>query len=59
MKIFYSWQSDLPAKNTRNFIQKAIKTAIKELNQDNNVNILEFDRDTLNVTGTPEVSATI
>ena len=59
MKIFYSWQSDLPAENTKNFIQKAIKVAIKELNQTLNIDLLEFDRDTQNVPGTPEIPSTI
>ena len=59
MKIFYSWQSDLSAKNTKDFIQKVIKMVIKELYQDQNIDMLEFDRDTQNVPGTPEIPSTI
>ena len=29
MKIFYSWQSDLPNKNNRSFIEDCIKKTIK------------------------------
>ena len=35
VSIFYSWQSDLPSKTNRNFIEDAIKKALKSINKDN------------------------
>ena len=34
MKIFYSWQSDLPSKYNRNFIKDCLERAIKKINQE-------------------------
>ncbi len=31
INIFYSWQSDLPGAETRNFIQSCIDAAVKTL----------------------------
>lgn len=56
MNIFYSWQSDLPIKNNRNFIEDCVKTAIKELNRENR-HLVNFslDRDTSGEPGNPEI----
>lgn len=35
--IFYSWQSDLPTKTNRYFIENSIKKSLKEINKDNRV----------------------
>ena len=45
VKIFYSWQSDLPAKDTKNLIGDAIEAAAKFLA--NTVTVIP-DRDTKN-----------
>lgn len=55
-KIFYSWQSDLPGKDTRNFISDAINAAVKFLA--NTVTVIP-DRDTKNETGSPNIEQTI
>ena len=63
--IFYSWQSDLPAKFNRNFIESAIKDAIKDLNRDLLLEeairdeSLTFDKDTAGIPGTPPIADTI
>lgn len=55
-KIFYSWQSDLPGKDTRNFISSAIDAAAKFLA--NTVMVIP-DRDTKGETGSPNIEQTI
>jgi len=58
--IFYSWQSDLPNKNNRNFIEKSIKQSIKALVNNNEIKIfMDYDRDTYGLTGSPDISNTI
>ena len=65
VKAFYSWQSDSPANTNRNFIEDALKQAIKELNitpeiieairdEDGHSNI-ELDKDTKGIPGTPHI----
>ena len=56
IKIFYSWQSDLPGNQTRNLIQSGIDAAVKALK--NTVEIIA-DRDTKGVLGTPDITETI
>lgn len=55
--VFYSWQSDLPNKNNRNFIKECIEKAIKEVNK--NGMCLEVDRDTNGISGFPNIQKTI
>ncbi len=58
--IFYAWQSDLPPKVTRYFIEDAAKRAIKKINKD--VAIEEsprLDSDTKGEAGMPEIASTI
>lgn len=55
-KIFYSWQSDLPGKDTRNFISDAIDAAVNFLA--NTVKVIP-DRDTKDTTGSPNIEETI
>jgi hypothetical protein len=58
--IFYSWQSDLDAALTRNFIEDALVRAAKSINKDEQVSVeAVIDRDTSGVTGTPGISETI
>ncbi len=52
--IFYSWQSDLPTKTNRYFIENSIKKSLKEINKDNRV-IACIDRDTKNELGSPDI----
>ncbi|WP_418124406.1 hypothetical protein ACNFU2_07025 [Chryseobacterium sp. PTM-20240506] len=56
MKIFFSWQSNLNLKNNKNFIEECIKTAIKELNSENQ-HLVDFylDKDTTGEPGNPEI----
>ena len=56
MKIFYSWQSDLPSKENRNFIQDCIDRLVRKYKD---VIAIEADRDTKNQTGSPDISTTI
>ena len=56
IKIFYSWQSDLPGNETRNIIQDAIKDAVKVLRDTVDV---EADRDTQGESGSPDIAQTI
>lgn len=56
VKVFYSWQSDLPGNETRSLIQSGIDAAVKAMR--NTVEIVA-DRDTKNVPGTPDIPATI
>ena len=59
-KIFFSWQSDLPRKTHKNFIEMCIKTAVKELGKDEEVNVyMNYDRDTKDMVGSPDISSTI
>lgn len=58
INIFYSWQSDLPNKSNRGFISDTIKKAIKRLSYETNL-IAEYDRDTLGITGSPDITDTI
>lgn len=58
--VFYCWQSDLKSASTRSFIEDALGSAIREINQDNSVKLeVDIDRDTQNVPGAPEISASI
>lgn len=59
-KVFYSWQSDLPNKTNRSFIEKALENAIKTIRKDDTIEVEPFiDRDTLGVGGSPDISRTI
>jgi hypothetical protein len=56
-KVFYSWQADLPASDHRNFIEKALKGAIKAIKRDGSfLNELILDRDTKGVSGAPLIA---
>ena len=58
--IFYSWQSDLPNKTNRGFIEQALKNAVKAIRNDNSIQIEPvFDRDTKDVPGSPDIAKTI
>jgi chaperonin GroEL len=59
-KIFYSWQSDRPAKANRSFIQTALTRAFKVLAARDSIAVEPvLDSDTRNVAGAPRISDTI
>lgn len=58
--IFYSWQSDSPAKTNRYFIRDCVADAIKKLNKDQSLTeAVRIDHDTANVPGSPDIANTI
>lgn len=58
LRIFYSWQSDLPSRANRNFIAEALLKIQKRFKAEANLSIL-IDRDTRNIPGSPDVINTI
>ncbi len=68
MKIFWSWQSDLPGKTNRHFVRGALETAIDQLKQLQEIdepyerdadNELHLDHDRKGVPGSPNLADTI
>lgn len=63
--IFYSWQTDSPSSVNRNFIEDALRRAIKELKADAEVvNSMRgqdviLDKDTKGLSGTPPIAQAI
>lgn len=58
--IFYSWQSDLPNSTNRNFIEDALKKAVKNIGKDETIELeASIDRDTQSIPGSPNISETI
>lgn len=63
--IFYSWQSDTPARENRNFIEQALKGALKRLKSDAELTDairaaeLMLDKDTSGIPGSPPIAETI
>ena len=58
--IFYSWQSDLPNKTNRGFIEEALENAVKAIHKDDSIEIKPvIDRDTEGIAGSPDISKTI
>jgi hypothetical protein len=59
-KIFYAWQSDRVGGVNRHFLDKALREAAEELNQEVGFEFQAIvDRDTSGVPGSPEIAATI
>lgn len=56
IKIFYSWQSDLPGNQTRSVIQESIESVVKSMKD--TVEIIA-DRDTKGEYGSPDIVETI
>lgn len=56
MKIFYSWQSDLPNNSNRGFIENCIDKTIRKYKD---IISIEADRDVQNNTGSPDITNTI
>lgn len=60
MRVFYSWQSDLPNGTNRSFIEEALTAACADLKADGGVHAeAVVDRDTLNLPGSPKISDAI
>lgn len=58
--IFFSWQSDLDNKGHRNFIERCIKQALKNLSKVDDAQIyMDYDRDTLGLDGSPDITSAI
>ncbi len=57
LQLFYSWQSELPGKVNKNFIERALLDALKQLTADGS--IVTLDRDTLQTPGAPNIVETI
>jgi hypothetical protein len=62
--IFYSWQSDTPAKEGRNFLEGALRAAVARISNDTEVEDavregLRLDKDTKGVPGSPPIFNTI
>ena len=58
VSIFYSWQSDLPGKTNRYFIEDAIEKSLKDINKDNRI-VACIDRDTKDELGSPDIRSSI
>jgi len=58
--VFYSWQSDLPRKLSRDVIHRAASAAVARIEADASVeDAPRLDHDTQGVAGAPEISSTI
>lgn len=58
--VFYSWQSDLPNKTNRGFIQQALENAASRIVKDTSVEVEPvIDRDTQGIAGSPDIATTI
>ena len=58
--VFYSWQSDLPRKLSRDVIHAAVSQAVERLKLDASIeDAPRLDHDTQNVAGAPEIAGTI
>jgi hypothetical protein len=60
LKIFYSWQSDLPNNTNRQFIMTCLEKAMSTIHQ-NNISITDWsiESDSRGENGTPELASTI
>jgi hypothetical protein len=59
LKVFYSWQSDLPNSTNRRVIQDALEAVAKEIRNDQVAIEPVIDRDTAGVAGSPDIGHTI
>jgi hypothetical protein len=60
LKIFYSWQSDLPKNQNLNFIETSIKDALKRLRQQKPISLdIKLDKATRNLAGSPDIAESI
>lgn len=59
IKIFFSWQSDLPKDSTTNAIREALTLAVNEIESKNPKLKIIVEEATSNVPGSPDIPATI
>lgn len=60
LKIFYSWQSDLPKNQNLNFIETSIKDALKKLRQQKPISLdIKLYKATRNLAGSPDIAESI
>ncbi len=58
--VFYSWQSDLPDRTNKGFIQKALEKVAQEIKLDTTLEVEPvIDRDTLGEPGSPDITGAI
>ncbi len=58
--VFYSWQSDSPAKVNRYLIRDCLLSVLKRINKDDAIiDSIRLDHDTANIPGTPDIANTI
>ena len=58
--VFYSWQSDSNPKYNRNFIEDALKRAIKEVDKKKGDGpLVSLDKDTRDIPGSPDITPAI
>jgi hypothetical protein len=58
--LFYAWQSDSPLDDNKHLIRDAAKEAVKRISRDNDLEeSSRLDHDTKDLSGTPEVAASI
>jgi hypothetical protein len=41
--VFYSWESDLPGKTTRNLIEGYLNTAIQQLGREDDLGVVRME----------------
>lgn len=60
LTVFYAWQSDSPSPDNRNFIESALKQALKNLQKSGKVQASpRLDKDTKDIPGIPDIINTI
>ena len=59
MKLFYSWQSDIQKHINSSFIDEAIRTALREIQELNPDQVITADRDTKGEAGAVDIQQTI
>ncbi len=57
--IFFSWQSDLASRVNRSFIQDCLDRAVRNLAKEELTLDYDVDRDTLDISGSPDIVASI
>jgi len=59
LKAFYSWQSDLPETENRNFIKGVLEESIKKLDKDKIKENISIDESLANISGSPDIKSTV
>jgi len=56
--VFWSWQTDSPSRENRNFIEDCLRRAAKKIGREDAI-VIDVDRDTKGIGGTPSIADTI